>query len=224
MPPTLRGKFHREANRVRVMVRNAVFALEILAVFALLAGALGERSHLLFAAIFVGIELAVLTTSRLGFANAAMHVQFSAMILGIGVKSWTMDSSLLTVWAWAPLVPMTALAVGGPRAALRWTLAASCVFLSVVGLFGMGIRPEHPTRVGGLLVAVTGLGLIGTIVGIAGSFERDMSTALDEAEARARVLEAARVDLEARHHSLLEAQGSLAALHSKLAATRVAAE
>ena len=224
MPSSLRGQFHREANRVRVMVRNAVFALEILAAFAVLSGVLGQWAHLLFAASFVTVQLVVLTTSRLGHAGAAMQVQFGAMILGIGAKSWTMDTSLLTVWAWAPLVPMTALAVGGPRAALRWSVVSSCVFLAVVGLFALGVRPLHPTHVDGLLVAVTGVGLIGTVVGIAGSFERDMSTALDEAEARARALEATRADLEAHNRSLVEAQTRLEALNRELAVARDAAE
>ncbi|MFO0647561.1 MAG: ATP-binding protein [Polyangiales bacterium] len=224
MPPAHRGRVDRESNRVRVMVRNAVLALEILGLFTLISLPLREWSHVAFAGGFVLVELLVLLVARSGAPAAATRLQFSAMLLGMGAKAWTMGPGVMAVWAWAPLVPMTALAVGGPRVALRWAVAAAAVFLGIMALHNAGVRPAAPTHIDGPLLLVTGIGLIFTVVGIAGSFERDMASALDEAEARAQALESARADLEARNRSLLDAQGRLEALNRELAVARDAAE
>ncbi len=224
MPPAHRGKVDRESNRIRVVIRNAVLALQILAFFTLISVPLREWAHVAFAGGFVLVELLVLFVARSGFPLAATRIQFSAMLLGTGAKAWTMGPGVMAVWAWSPLVPMTALAVGGPRSALRWAAAAAAVFVGVLALHHLGVRPRVLTHVDGPLLLVTGTGLIFTVVGIAGSFEGDMAAALDEAEARARALESARVDLEARNRSLVEAQERLEGLNRELAVARDAAE
>ena len=224
MPPALRGRTEREANRMRIFVRNAVFAVLLLVVFVVVSIPMRVWSHALFGAAFVGIEAVVLTLSRRGHARLATSVQFCAMLLGVGFKAWTMGPMLMAVWVWSPLVPMTALAIGGARSALRWTVFAAVTFLAVMALHAAGVVPAVPTRVDGPLLVATGLGMLLATMGIAGAFERDMSAALDDAESRALALECARVDLEARNRSLVEAQTRLEALNRELAVARDAAE
>ncbi len=224
MPPALRGSAGRDARGVRVVVRNALLGAHLLALFLALAVPLREWTLVAFGAGFLGVQLTVLLLSRAGFPRAATDVQFGTVLLGVGAEAWTLGSHLMNVWVWSPLVPMTALAAGGSRAALRWTLWAAVIFLGVMGLHAVGVRPAVPGTIAGPLLVATGLGLLLALVSIAGSFERDMTTALDEAEARARALETARADLEARNRSLLDAQSRLEALNRELAVARDAAE
>jgi signal transduction histidine kinase/ActR/RegA family two-component response regulator len=225
MPPTLRGALTRDATRVRVMVRLVVFAAYFLGFFALASLAFREFTHLAFATGFLALELVVLWMFRIGRPDGASRVHFAAVLAGIGFKSWTMGPGVMTTWAWAPLLPVTALAAGGARAAFRWTLAACAVFVGIMALFAAGVRPATPTpNEGILLLLATGLGVIVTIVAITGAFERDMRAAVDEAEARAAALEAARADLEARNALLVEARSRLETLNRELAVARDAAE
>jgi signal transduction histidine kinase/ActR/RegA family two-component response regulator len=224
MPPALRGRTDREANRMRIFVHNAVLALLLLVVLVVVSIPIGQWSHAAFGAGFIAIEAVVLTLSRHGRSRLATTVQFCAMLLGVGFKSWTMGPMLMAVWVWSPLVPMTALAIGGARSALRWTVFAAVTFLAVMALHAVGVVPAVRSRVDGLLLVATGLGMLLATIGIAGAFERDMSAALDDAESRALALERARVDLEARNRSLVEAQGRLEALNRELAVARDAAE
>jgi len=71
---------------------------------------------------------------------------------------------------------------------------------------------------------VTGVGALVALVGLAAFYERKLRRSVKEAAGRTAALEAARVDLEARNRSLVEAQGRLEGLNQELVSARDAAE
>jgi signal transduction histidine kinase/ActR/RegA family two-component response regulator len=226
MPADTAGAFDHETRRARIFVRSAVGMVEVVTPIALALMLARQWRGAAVAGAMLVVAANALRLTRAGRPTVARELTLGAMLAAVGLSAWSAGEQLLAVWAWAPMVPVMALSVGGARVGVRWLVNSAVTLLAVWWMQRLAIPAPFPvTQIAHpVSTLASGLGVLVSTLGIAGAYENDLARSVAEAEARNAAIEAARADLEARNRSLLEAQAGLERLNQELTASRDAAE